>query len=493
MRIPIIRTTLRCVKSNTIALKRPATTSPFHNHNNTIFTRSFHASKITSIDFDPYKTLGVEKSADDKQIKKAYYDLVKKYHPDVNKEKDAETRFHKIQESYELLRDKQKRAQYDQFGAAAFDANGNANPFAGGGGNPFGGHGGNPFGGSAQGHPFSGMGFDFEDLEAFAGGRGSTGGGAGGRTFVTEHVGDNIEVLKSIPFKESIFGTTVTINYKAVDSCTSCSGSGLKAGAKKNTCPTCHGTGQTTHIMGGFHMSSTCPTCQGAGVTINKQDECGTCHGHGVQEIPKSRTVEIPPGVNDGTRIRIPGAGDAPMVTKDPYNKVVNGDLIVRISVKKDPVFTRNRNDLIVNQEILMTTAALGGEIVVPTIDGQQIKLKIRPGAQNGRKLTIPEKGVPINRNTNNRGNLEVILNVKVLVPETPTQKALLEALADTFNDKNARRTDADWSLDIEDNKDGKINETYDESDLHPSKLKRIGKVLGKFFNLEQTDKDEKK
>lgn len=477
-----VRTGLRSFKPRTFASGRLPYTY--------VATRAFHSSRIRAIDFDPYKTLGVDKSADDKQIKKAYYDLVKKYHPDVNKEKDAEKRFHKIQESYELLRDKEKRAQYDQFGASAFDANGNANPFAGQRGNPFGGFG----GASAGGNPFSSMGFDFEDLfrEAFAGGRGAGGGGRGGRSFVTEHVGDNIEVLKTIPFKDSIFGTSVTINYKAVDSCTTCSGSGLKSGAKKNTCPTCHGAGQTTHVMGGFHMSSTCPTCQGAGVTISKSDECGTCHGHGVKEIPKSKTVEIPAGVSDGTRIRIPGAGDAPMVTKDPYNQLVNGDLIIRINVQKDPIFSRNKNDLVINEEILMTTAALGGEIVVPTLDGQKIKLKVRPGIQNGRKLTIPEKGVPINRNLNNRGNLEVILNVKTVVPETPTQKALLEALADTFNDKNAKRTDADWSLDIEDDKNGKINETFDESDLHPSKLKRIGKVLGKFFNFEQNDKDTK-
>lgn len=488
MRIPstaFIRTNLHVFKPRTLVSRSCKFQKPI--------TRSFHSSRVIAIDFDPYKTLGVEKSADDKQIKKAYYDLVKKYHPDVNKEKDAEKRFHKIQESYELLRDKEKRAQYDRFGAAAFDANGNANPYAGQGGNPFAGQGGNPFGGfggSAQGNPFSGMRFDFEDLfrEAFAGGRGSSGGRGGGRTYVTEHVGDNIEVLKSIPFKDSIFGTKLTINYKAVDSCTSCSGSGLKSGAKKKTCPTCHGTGQTTHIMGGFHMSSTCPSCQGSGVNIAKEDECGTCHGHGVQEIPKSQTVEIPPGVSDGSRIRIPGAGDSPLVTKDAYNQLVNGDLIIRINVQKDPVFTRNKNDLVITKEIMMTTAALGGEIVVPTLDGQQIKLKIRPGVQNGRKLTIPEKGVPINRNMNNRGNLEVVLNVKTLIPETPTQKALLEALADTFNDKNARRTDSDWSLDIEDDKDGKVNETFDENDLHPSKLKRIGKVLGKFFNLEQND-----
>lgn len=456
--------------------------------------RSFHGSCTSMINFDPYDVLGIQKGADQKEVKKAYYQLVKKYHPDVNKEKDAEKRFHKIQESYEILSDKEKRQQYDQFGANAFDSNGNSNPYAGG-GNPFGGAGGagggNPFGGAAGGNPFGGMGFDFEDLfkEAFNGGRGGSGGGRG--SFVQEHVGDNIEVLKTISFKEAIFGKKVTINYKAVDSCSSCKGSGMKTGKKKTTCPTCHGSGQSTHILGGFQMSSTCGTCRGSGVTIPDSDACNTCHGHGVEEVPKSTTVDLPCGISDGSRLRIPGAGDSPFVAKDPYNQTRNGDLIIRVNVAKDDTFKRTNNNIIVQQDIFMTTAALGGEIVVPTIDGQNIKLKIRPGVQNGRKLTIPEKGVPINRNMNNRGDMEVVLNVKTLVPETPMQTALLEALADAYNDKNAKRTDAHWKLDLEDEKN--VNETFDENDLYPSKLRRIGKFLGNFFNIEKEKKDNSK
>lgn len=449
--------------------------------------RSFRASARSLIDFDPYKTLGVDKAATPSDIKKAYYQLVKKYHPDVNKEKDSEKRFHKIQESYELLNDKERRAQYDQFGAAGFDSNGNANPFAGG--NPFGGQTGNPFGGS-QGNPFSGMGFDFEDLfkQAFNGGAGNGRGGRGQGSFVNEHVGDNIEVLKTITFKEAVFGTSVSVNYKAVDSCHTCSGSGLKQGKKKSTCPTCHGTGQSTHIIGGFQMASTCGTCHGTGVTINKADECNTCHGNGVEEVPKANEIDLPCGIADGTRLRVPGGGDAPFVTKDPYNQTRNGDLIVRVHVKKDPVFERSKNNIILNHDIQMTTASLGGEIIVPTIDGQNIKLKIRPGVQTGRRLTIPEKGIPINRNINNRGDMDVILNVKTLVPETPIQMALLEALADAFDDKNAKRTHADWKLDLENEAP---TETLDEKDLHPSKLRRIGKILGKFFTLKEESKKD--
>lgn len=452
--------------------------------------RTFCASSRSLIDFDPYQILGVDKGASASDIKKAYYQLVKKFHPDVSKEKDSEKRFHKIQESYEILSDKEKKAQYDQFGGQAFDPNGNSNPY--GGGNPFGSHSGNPFGGG-QGNPFSGMGFDFEDLfkQAFNGGQGGGRGGRGQGSFVTEHVGDNIEVLKTISFKEAIFGTSVDINYKAVDSCGTCHGSGLKTGKKKSTCPSCHGTGQTTHIIGGFHMASTCNTCSGTGVSINKDDQCSSCHGNGVEEAPKSTKVDLPCGIADGTRLRIPGGGDAPFVTKDPYNQTRNGDLIVRVHVKKDPVFERSKNNIILNHDILMTTAALGGEIVVPTVDGQKIKLKVRPGVQAGRKLTIPEKGVPINRNMNNRGDMDVILNVKTLIPETPVQTALLEALADAFDDKNAKRTHADWKLEVNE-EDGQATETLDENDLHPSKLQRIGKMLGKFFNFKEDSKNEK-
>lgn len=447
------------------------------------WTRSFHASFTNFIDFDPYKTLGVEKTASSSDIKKAYYQLVKKFHPDVSKEKDSEERFHKIQESYELLSDKEKRAQFDQFGGKAFDSNGNAHQY--GSGNPFGGtSGGNPFG-AGQGNPFSGMGFDFEDLfkQAFTGGSGGGGNGRGRGSFVTEHVGDNIEVLKTINFKDSIFGTNVEVNYKAIDTCGSCLGTGLKQGKKKRTCGTCHGTGQSTHIIGGFHMASTCNSCHGSGVTINSEDLCLKCHGNGVEEVPKSTNVELPCGIADGSRIRIPGGGDAPLVTKDPYNQTRHGDLIVRVHVKKDQHFERSKNNIILNHDIFMTTAALGGDIVVPTIDGHNVKLKVRPGIQSGKKLTIPDKGVPINRNLNNRGDMDVILNVKTLVAETPVQTALLEALADAFDDKTAKRTHDGWRVDGDE--EGPVEGT-EESKMHPSKLQRIGKMLGKFFNLKE-------
>lgn len=447
-------------------------------------SRGFTSSSTRCIKFDPYQVLGVDKNASSSDIKKAYYQLVKKYHPDVNKEKDSEKRFHKIQESYELLSDKEKRSQYDKFGAAGFDSNGNTNPF---GGNPFTSRTGNPFDG-AQGHPFGGMGFDFEDLfkQAFTGGNARGSSGTGQSPFVARHVGDNIEVLKSISFHDAVFGTKIDLNYKAIDSCTVCLGSGLKKGKKKSTCPSCHGTGQNTHVIGGFHMASTCPNCSGSGVVINKADECGSCHGTGVKELPQSRSVELPCGIADGSRLRIPGGGDAPFVTKDRYNQIVHGDLIVRIHVKKDPVFSRKDNNIVLSHDISMTTAALGGETVVPTIDGENVKLRIRPGVQSGRTLTVPQKGVPINGNKNNRGDMLINLNVKTPVPQTELQKALLQALADSFNDMNAQKSNGHLPLNQE-NEDKGATEIQDD-EPHSSKLDSIKKTLGKFFKF----KDDK-
>ncbi|KAG7195872.1 uncharacterized protein KQ657_002257 [Scheffersomyces spartinae] len=439
------------------------------------------------INFDPYLTLGVDKGASQKDIKKAYYDLVKKYHPDVNKEKDTEKKFHKIQESYELLSDKEKRAQYDQFGANGFDEHGNTNPFAGGNpfgqGNPFGG---NPFGGAAGGgNPFGGFGFEdlFRDAFRGAGEQGRQGSYSRGGAPFMEHVGDDVEVFKTISFKDAIFGTKVKVNYKAIDSCNTCEGTGLKTGKKKSTCPTCHGTGMQSHLVGGFHMASTCNSCGGSGVTVKAGDECGSCHGKGVEETTKTAEIDLPPGIGEGTRLRVPGKGDAPMfVTKDQFNRIKNGDLIIRVRVEKDPNFTRQNNNITYNHEILMTTAALGGEIIVPTIDGEKIRLKVRPGVQNGRVLTVPNKGVPINRNVNNRGDMDIVLNVKTLVPETPIQTALLEALAESYNDTEAKRTDESTLKNDSEN----VDQSIDESELHPSRLKKISHLLGKFFNKEE-------
>ena len=464
--------------------------------------RQFHSTIIPRLD-DPYKTLGVDKSANASQIKKAYYKLAKKFHPDVNQEKGADEKFHSLQEAYDILSDPKKKEQYDQFGPAAF-SQGAGGPGAGGyggghpygGGNPFAGFGGfGGFGGGAQGggNPFEGI--NFEDLFG-----GFTGGGGGGRRGggFQHYQGEDIEILKTIPFKESVFGTRVKVNYSAVVQCDTCHGSGLKSGKKKSTCKVCNGTGAQMHVLqGGFHMSSTCKACNGTGVQINHEDECGGCHGEGVKTQLKQTEVRLPSGIKDGSRIRVANAGDAPHMTTSSGYKLSNGDLIIRIRVQPDPNFKRDGKDLEYKTEIPMTTAALGGTIEVPTLDGAKIKLRIPSGSQSGRTIDIPGKGVPVSDMSSNRGSLKVILNVKTMRPTNATQIALLEALADAFGDKTAKRLDPDWKP-FEDSVRGSTSTGTTDHDKdasnceHPNNLKRINNFLNNAFKKILGEKGEK-
>lgn len=452
-------------------------------------SRQFHSTIISRLD-DPYKTLGVDKSASASQIKKAYYKLAKKYHPDVNQEKGAEEKFHSLQEAYDILSDPKKKEQYDQFGPAAFSQGagggpggyGEGHPY--GGGNPFAGFGGfGGFGGRAQGgNPFEGI--NFEDL--FGGFTGGAGGGRRGGAF-QHYQGEDIEILKTIPFKDAVFGTKVKVNYSAVVQCDTCHGSGLKSGKKKSTCRVCNGTGAQMHVLqGGFHMSSTCKACNGTGVQINHEDECGACHGEGVKTQLKQTEVRLPSGIKDGSRIRVANAGDAPHMTTSSGYKLSNGDLIIRIRVQPDPDFKRDGKDLVYKTEIPMTTAALGGIIEVPTLDGAKIKLRVPSGSQPGRTIDIPNKGVPLSDMSSNRGSLKVIIDVKTLKPTNATQIALLEAVADAFGDKSAKRLDPNWKpLDDAVKGSGTAGAAGKDAAAdceHPTNLKRINAFLNNAF-----------
>ncbi|ONH69983.1 DnaJ 1, mitochondrial [Cyberlindnera fabianii] len=392
---------------------------------------------------DPYKVLGVDKAASASDIKKAYYKLAKKYHPDINKEEGAEKKFHDIQGAYEILSDAEKKQQYDQFGAAAFDASGNPQ------GSPFGQ--GNPFG---QGSPFGGGGFqggfggiNFEDLFGGAFGGSARGGRRGaGSSYVQEFQGDNVEVLKQLSFKESLFGVqNAKVDYQVWDTCGTCHASGLKPGAKKSTCSACGGTGATNHyLQGGFQMSSQCMNCGGSGVTINASDACTTCHGEGVVSSQKTTEVDLPPGLAQGMKLRVSGEGDAPRATSGPGVKLYKGDLIIRLAVKDDPRFKRDGINIIYNAEIPYTTAALGGTVEVPTVDGPTVRIRVPSGTETGTKVSISNKGFPVRNKLDHRGNLDVVFKVKIPKPTTPAQKALLEALADQLEDPQAKRS-AEW------------------------------------------------
>lgn len=408
--------------------------------------RQFHSSAIAPAMKDPYKTIGVSNNASTSEIKKAYYKLAKQYHPDVNKDKGADEKFQDIQAAYEVLSDENKKAQYDQFGAAAFDESGGA-----GGAGGFGGFGGRGGGADGPFNPFAGFGFgggagggaggfSFEDLFG-GGGRGGRGGG------IRVYKGDDVEIAVGITLEDVARGVAKEIEYSTLDSCGTCSGSGLKAGKSKKTCPSCNGSGSTIHVVqGGFQMASTCSTCSGTGVVIPRSSQCGTCHSRGVVNNSKKTVIDIPAGVKDGSRLRLTQEGDSPDIVADSGVQTMKGDLFIRIKVRPHNVFTRDMSDLLYTASIPMTTAALGGKIEVPTLLKGKIRLNIPQGSQSGMVITVPEEGLPRgDRSAYRNGDYKVTVNVKVPKPTTATQTALLEALADSFNDTTARRMSPSW------------------------------------------------
>ncbi|KAK9449042.1 uncharacterized protein V1518DRAFT_417013 [Limtongia smithiae] len=407
----------------------------------TTATRGFHSTAVT-LDgkTDPYGSLGIGKSASAGEIKKAYYALAKKYHPDVNKDEGAEKRFHDIQAAYEILSDKDKKAAFDAYGSAAFDESGGGGAPGGGGQyNPYSNFGGFGFGGAGFG---SKGGFNMEDLfNAFAGAGAAGGAGRSSRgSTVQEYRGNDIEVVLRIPFMDAAKGASKDIHYNPDIVCQTCSGSGLKPGKKNPTCPSCRGTGTQIHMTdGGFSIGTTCAKCDGTGVYIDKNSACGTCNGQGVTKAQRTTTVDIPAGIEDGMRLRVVGEGDAPPVKASKNVRVHRGDLYVRVKVQPHPSFTRNGPNLSYTAEIPMTTAALGGRVRVPTLDGEA-DLTVPPATQSGTTVTMTGMGMPVVQRRS-VGDLRVTFKVNTLRPTTAEQTRLLEQLADSFNDTNARRS----------------------------------------------------
>ncbi|ROT40510.1 hypothetical protein SODALDRAFT_97693 [Sodiomyces alkalinus F11] len=403
--------------------------------------RTFHASPTSLAQKDPYKALGVDKSASPSDIKKAYYGLAKKYHPDTNKDPSSKEKFAEIQSAYEILSDPKKKEQYDQFGAAGFDPNGQprADPF-GGAGHPFSGFGGH---GGFQGG--FGGGFNFEDIfSAFAGAQGSPFGRRGARNPFQEEVlvGDNIEVQASISFMEAAKGTAKTLTITPLVACGTCSGSGLKQGTKRTECKSCDGTGTRVHFMnGGFQMASTCGTCGGSGTTVPRGSECRPCGGNGVVRERKTITVDIPAGIEDGMRLRVDGAGDAPVTgkTADPNARAHKGDLYVFIRVAPDSKFKRAGSDILYTANIPITTAILGGEAAVPTLDGQ-VNVKIPTGTNTGDRITL--SGMGMKKLSGRRGSGDLKVEFRVNMPKylSANQRTLVEMLANEMGDKTAKR-----------------------------------------------------
>ena len=345
---------------------------------------------------DFYDILGVNRDASDEEIKKAYRKLAMKYHPDRNPDNPkAEEHFKEVKEAYEILSDGQKRTAYDQYGHAGVD------PQAGMGGG-FGG-----FGAGAGGFSdaFGGI-FD----EIFGAGRA----GGGGRSNV--YRGADLRYNLEITLEQAAFGTETKIRIPTMEACETCKGSGAKSGTQPKTCPTCQGSGQVRMQQGFFSIQQTCPKCRGTGKFI--ADPCGSCHGAGRVKQHKTLAVKIPAGVDEGDRIRLSGEGEHGVNGGPP------GDLYVQIHLKAHPVFQREQNDLHCEMPISFATAALGGEIEIPTLDGAA-NLKIPSETQTGKVFRLRGKGIKGVR-SGNQGDLLCHVVVETPVNLTDRQKELL-------------------------------------------------------------------
>jgi molecular chaperone DnaJ len=338
-----------------------------------------------------YETLEVERTVDEAGLKSAFRKLAMKWHPDKNPgDKSSEVRFKEINEAYEVLKDSQKRAAYDRFGHAAFEQGGM------GGGAGF---------GAGFASSFSDI---FEDLFGMAGQRG----GRGGR-----ERGADLRYNMDITLEEAFSGKTAQIDIPVAVTCETCSGTGAKAGTKPKTCAMCGGAGRVRQAQGFFTLERTCPGCQGRGQTI--ETPCGACSGSGRVTRDRSLSVNIPAGVEDGTRIRLANEGEAGVQGGPP------GDLYIFLSIAAHKFFQRDGADLHCRVPVSMVTAAMGGEFEVPTIDKAQTKVKVPPGTQSGRRFRISGKGMPVLR-SRQKGDMYVQVAVETPQNLTKKQKELL-------------------------------------------------------------------
>ncbi|KAI1940509.1 mdj1 protein precursor [Ophidiomyces ophidiicola] len=404
--------------------------------------RAFHSSSPAQATVrDPYNVLGVNKSASASEIKRAYYGLAKKYHPDTNKDPGAKDKFSEAQSAYEMLSDPEKKKAYDQFGSAAFDQNGGFNPHAAGGG-PFGGGFGGASGASAGGfHGFGGFGgeVNFEDLFAHAfGGAGRRRTARGSPFQSTVFVGEDIEVQTNISFMEAANGTKKEIFLTPLVNCNTCKGNGVKPGKTRSKCSACGGTGTTIHAMGGFQMASTCGTCDGAGTLIPRGSECSSCRGNGVVRERRTVQVDIPGGVEDGMRLKVTGEGDVP--PGEPGSRKQRGDLFVSIRVAPDQRFSRSGADILYTATIPLTTALLGGEVTVPTLNGE-VKVRVTTGTGTGDQVTLSGHGMrKLGARRGGNGDLKVQFKVAMPKSLTSNQRTILEVLAEEMGDTTAKR-----------------------------------------------------
>ncbi|MBR5421685.1 MAG: molecular chaperone DnaJ [Lachnospiraceae bacterium] len=353
---------------------------------------------------DYYEVLGVDKSADDATIKAAYRKLAKKYHPDMNPgDKEAEAKFKEASEAYGVLSDADKRRQYDQFGHAAFDGSA----------------GGNPFGGYST--------MDFEDLfggifgdlfgGAFGGGARRSGGRSNGPM-----KGANLRTSVRLTFEEAVFGCKKELELNVKDPCKTCGGSGAKPGSSVDNCPKCGGKGKVVFsqqsFFGVMQNVQTCPDCHGSGKIV--REKCPDCGGSGYVSMRKKYEVEFPAGVDNGQYKRMSGLGEP------GQNGGPRGDVLVEAVVSPHPIFQREDRDIYSNVQVPFAVAALGGEIIIETVDGPVV-YEVKPGTATDTRVRLKGKGVPSLRDARNRGDHYVMLLVQVPTRLSLKAKELLK------------------------------------------------------------------
>lgn len=373
---------------------------------------------------DYYEVLGVDKNASEDEIKKAYRKLAIKYHPDKNPDdKNAEEKFKEAAEAYDVLHDPNKRKQYDQFG---FDGPAGMGGFGG-------------FGGGAS--------MDMDDIfsmfgDIFGGHGGFSGfSGFGGGSRTRQHAqfrGSDLRLKVRLTLQEIATGITKKFKLKKDVTCTHCHGTGAESGSGTETCPTCHGQGIVTKtvrtMLGMMQTQSECPTCHGEGTVI--KNPCHTCNGTGITKGEEVVEIKIPAGVAEGMVVNVPGKGNA------GKRNGITGDIQVYIEEEPNDTFVRDGNDLIYNELLDFPTAALGGNLEIPLVDGGKVRMKVAPGTQPGTALRLRGKGLPSVQGYGS-GVGDLIVNLSVYVPKTLSseEKASLEKLAQSDNFKGDRAT----------------------------------------------------
>ena len=362
---------------------------------------------------DYYEVLGVSKGASDDELKKAYRKLAKKYHPDLNPgDKEAEAKFKEVNEAYEVLSDKDKRAKYDQFGHAGVDPNFGA----GGPGGPFGGFGG----------------FDMGDIDLgdiFGSFFGGGFGGGSSRQRTGPQKGETLRASITITFEEAAFGCEKEISLNRTEQCETCKGSGCEPGTTAEICPDCRGTGQVRIQRGGgaftFATTTTCPKCNGKGKIIHSP--CKSCNGAGSVRKQRKITVNIPAGIDNGQAVSLRGQGGA------GRNGGPAGDLLISVTVRPHPLFQRDGTSVYLEQPVTFVQAALGAELEIPTIDGK-VKWTLPEGTQSDTTFRLRGKGIPA---VNGRGRGDQFVTVKVQVPKnlSAEQKEALRAFGRAMGD----------------------------------------------------------